>query len=130
MQRAIYNLLLNACQSAHRAEGRREVEVSISTESKIISIRIRDTGPGVAEHIRDSLFQPFVSDGKQSGTGLGLTLANAVAKEHGGAVTLVSTRPGETIFELSFQNDFPGESRQAKNGQHDVSFPVKGGTIP
>ena len=129
MQRAIYNLLLNACQSAHRAEGRREVVVSITTENGMISIRITDNGPGVAEHIRNSLFQPFVSDGKQSGTGLGLTLANAVAKEHGGTVTLLTSRPGETIFELSFPGDFSGESRQAKNGQWDVSLPGKGGTL-
>jgi signal transduction histidine kinase len=129
MQRAIYNLLLNACQSAHKAEGRREVVVSITTENEMISIRIIDTGPGVAEHIRGSLFQPFVSDGKQSGTGLGLTLANVVAKEHGGAVTLLSTRPGETIFELSFQSDFSGESQQAKHGQQDFWSPGKGGNL-
>jgi signal transduction histidine kinase len=129
MQRAIYNLLLNACQSAHRANGRREVVVSITAQNEMIFIRIRDNGPGVAEHIRNSLFQPFVSDGKQSGTGLGLTLANVVAKEHGGTVNLLSTRPGETIFELSFHSDFSGESRQAQNGQRDVPLPEKGGTL-
>jgi signal transduction histidine kinase len=129
MQRAIYNLLLNACQSAHTAVGRRDVVVSITTKNGMIAIRIVDSGPGVAEHIRDSLFQPFVSEGKQSGTGLGLTLANAVAKEHGGAVTLLSTKPGETIFELSFPGDFSGEGGQVNNGQHDVSLPGKGGTL-
>jgi signal transduction histidine kinase len=129
MQRAIYNLLLNACQSAHKVEGQREVVVSIASEKDMTLIRITDTGPGVADHIRDSLFQPFVSDGKQSGTGLGLTLANAVAKEHGGAVTLLSSRPGETIFELSFLSDSSRESAQAKNEQYDVSLPRKGGTL-
>jgi signal transduction histidine kinase len=49
MQRAIYNLLLNACQSARRADGRREVTVSIATEKRTISLRFTDTGPGVAE---------------------------------------------------------------------------------
>ena len=48
----------------------------------------------MAEHIQKSLFEPFVSDGKQSGTGLGLTLANAIAKEHGGAVRLFESMPG------------------------------------
>jgi nitrogen-specific signal transduction histidine kinase len=47
-----------------------------------------------------------VSNGKQSGTGLGLTLAHAVAREHGGAVTLVSSRAGETIFRLTLQREF------------------------
>jgi signal transduction histidine kinase len=129
MQRAIYNLLLNACQSARRAEGRQEVAASIATELGTISLRIKDTGPGVAEHIRKSLFEPFVSDGKQSGTGLGLTLANAVAKEHGGAVRLLSTRPGETIFELSLPTDFSGVSTPVIPGARDVPLSGKGGTL-
>jgi signal transduction histidine kinase len=129
MQRAIYNLVLNACQSARRSDGRREVTVSIAAEGGTISLRFTDTGPGVAEHIRKSLFEPFVSDGKQSGTGLGLTLANAVVKEHGGAVRLLSSRPGETIFELSLPIDFSGLSPQVTPGLQDVSLPGKGGNL-
>ena len=101
MERAFYNLLLNACQSAKRANGSREVTVKIHSTPERITVTITDTGEGVSEHIRSSLFEPFVSEGKQSGTGLGLTLANAIAEEHGGAVELLSTRPGETIFKLS-----------------------------
>jgi signal transduction histidine kinase len=108
MQRAIYNLLLNACQSARNSDGAREVLISITTSERTIAVTITDSGPGVAQHIRNSLFEPFVSDGKQSGTGLGLTLADSVAKEHGGAVTLLSTQPGETIFRLSLCTDFTG----------------------
>ena len=129
MQRAIYNLLLNGCQSARRADGRQEVAVSIATERSTIFLRITDTGPGVAEHIRKSLFEPFVSDGKQSGTGLGLTLANAVAKEHGGAVRLLRTAPGETIFELSLPIDFSGVSTPVIPGARDVPLSGKGGTL-
>ena len=109
MQRAIYNLLLNACQSARCTDGRREVALSIKAQDEMIALSVTDSGPGVAEHIRSSLFQPFVSNGKQSGTGLGLTLADAVAREHGGAVTLVSSKRGETIFKLTLQREFPGK---------------------
>jgi signal transduction histidine kinase len=116
MQRAIYNLLLNACQSAHCTEGPRDVVLSIKVQEESMELRITDSGPGVADQIRGSLFQPFVSNGKQSGTGLGLTLADAVAKEHGGAVTLVSSKPGETIFELSLQRDFPGNNAKIASG--------------
>jgi signal transduction histidine kinase len=117
MQRAIYNLLLNACQSAHYTDGRREVILSIKVAEETIEMLVTDSGPGVAEHIRGSLFQPFVSNGKQSGTGLGLTLAAAVAKEHGGAVTLVSSRPGETIFRLTLQRELPGRSMKVASGR-------------
>jgi signal transduction histidine kinase len=129
MQRAIYNLLLNACQSAHKSEGAREVLVSIATAEKTITLTITDSGPGVAEHIRNSLFEPFVSDGKHSGTGLGLTLANSVAKEHGGAVTLLSTQPGETIFRLSLCTDFTGLVTHTRQEQPETSSPTPGGIL-
>ena len=101
VERAIYNLLLNACQSARESTGRREVDVFLSATEDTVSVTILDTGPGVADGIRDSLFDPFVSQGKQRGTGLGLTLAWSVAREHDGDVKLVSSRHGETIFRMT-----------------------------
>jgi len=127
MQRAIYNLLLNACQSARQTPAPREVSVLISRSRDSILLKIIDSGPGVPEHIRDSLFEPFVSDGKQRGTGLGLTLAHAIAKEHGGSVILISTRPGETIFELSLHDDSDGAMNETAEPRRS-SFPTTGGT--
>jgi len=101
VERAVYNLLLNACQSARELAGPRTVKVSVSVESQSISVTIADSGPGVAQGIRETMFDPFVSQGKQKGTGLGLTLAWSVAREHGGDVKLVSSREGETIFRLT-----------------------------
>jgi signal transduction histidine kinase len=101
MERAVYNLLLNACQSARESAGLREVRVSLSADPKTVSVTILDSGPGVPEGIRESLFDPFVSEGKQKGTGLGLTLAWSVAREHDGNVKLVRSRAGETIFCLT-----------------------------
>ena len=66
-----------------------------------MSVTIHDSGLGVAEGIRESLFDPFVSQGRQKGTGLGLTLAWCVAREHDGEVKLVSSRPGDTVFRLT-----------------------------
>ena len=104
LERAIYNLLLNACQSTSRNANQFEaplVVAEITATSKDIMVTIIDNGPGVAEAVRDSLFEPFVSEGKQSGTGLGLTLAHCIAQEHGGFVKLVSSQPGKTVFLLS-----------------------------
>ena len=101
VERAVYNLLLNACQSARTSTGERFVFVELSATATEVSVIITDSGPGVAEGIRESLFDPFVSEGKQKGTGLGLTLAWSVSREHDGSVKLVSSRPGETIFRLT-----------------------------
>jgi signal transduction histidine kinase len=101
VERAIYNLLLNACQSAGESPGLREVRVSLAADNDTVSVTICDSGRGVAEGIRESLFDPFVSQGKHKGTGLGLTLAWSVAREHDGDVRLVTNRPGETTFCLT-----------------------------
>jgi len=101
MERAIYNLLLNGCQSARQSSGRREVTVAVNSDETTASVTITDTGLGVAEGIRENLFDPFVSLGKQKGTGLGLTLAWSVAREHDGSVEVVSSRPGEAVFRLT-----------------------------
>jgi signal transduction histidine kinase len=101
MERAIYNLLLNACQAARGSSEEPKVTAVIATSEQSLTVTITDDGPGVSDTIRDNLFEPFVSAGKQNGTGLGLTLAQCVAEEHGGSVQLVSSRPGETVFVLT-----------------------------
>jgi signal transduction histidine kinase len=101
MERAVYNLLLNGCQSAKQSPDRREVTISVTGDDTTASVTVTDSGPGVPEQIRESLFDPFVTSGKQKGTGLGLTLAWSVAREHEGNVQLVSSRPGETVFRLT-----------------------------
>jgi len=57
-----------------------------------------DDGRGVPAQLRDSLFLPLVS-GRANGTGLGLALAQEIAREHGGVVTH-DGRPGHTVFSL------------------------------
>jgi signal transduction histidine kinase len=101
IERAIFNLLLNACQSVRTGEGIARVVATLYVQDRQIILEVVDNGPGVPEDIRTSLFEPFVSEGKQKGTGLGLTLAHCIAAEHGGEVIMVGSRPGETVFRMS-----------------------------
>jgi signal transduction histidine kinase len=105
IERALSNLLLNACQAARQATGDSRVGVSCAETDTSVSLHIADNGPGVAEAIRDSLFQPFVSEGKTSGMGLGLALAQKIAHEHNGNVTLEDSRPGLTVFTLRLSKE-------------------------
>jgi signal transduction histidine kinase len=102
--RAIFNLLLNACQAARRGRVPPEVEIAVEQEEAVLRLRIEDTGPGIPETIRETLFEPFVSSGKQNGVGLGLTLALHIVQEHGGTVKLTESAAGNTMFviELPF----------------------------
>jgi signal transduction histidine kinase len=125
IERAIYNLLLNACQAGVAADRVPHVSLSVRVEHESFFIRIVDNGDGVPEAIRSRLFDPFVSEGKQKGTGLGLTLANCIAEEHGGEVLLVSSYPGETIFEfrslLQPQSDGSGQRPSIQATLHEVT---------
>jgi signal transduction histidine kinase len=101
VERALYNLLLNGCQAAQKGSSPAHVRISLTETEDAINFQVVDSGPGVSEQIRVTLFEPFVSDGKLGGVGLGLTLADRIAHEHGGSVTLVTSEPGHTVFCLS-----------------------------
>ena len=63
-----------------------------------LALSIEDNGPGVPDAIRDRIFYPLVS-GREGGTGLGLTLAQAFIAQHGGAIECDSM-PGRTVFTI------------------------------
>jgi signal transduction histidine kinase len=60
-------------------------------------VYIKDTGCGI-NNIKD-IFEPFYSK-KSTGTGLGLPIAKNIVERHNGVLKLVSSKPGETIFEI------------------------------
>ena len=92
--RAVYNLVLNACQAARRGKAQSPRHPRVAEDNESIRIEVSDNGPGVAESIRKTMFLPFVSEGKESGVGLGLTLAQQIAQEHGGSIELKETPRG------------------------------------
>lgn len=124
IERAIFNLLLNACQSVRTSAGAANVLVTLEVREQQIIVNVIDNGPGVPEKIRKSLFEPFVSEGKQKGTGLGLTLTGRIASEHGGEVTLISSRPGETIFQMKVARDLQAhdETSESQNAARVGEF--------
>jgi signal transduction histidine kinase len=107
LERALYNLLLNACEAAPTQEGR--VQVAISRSGSGVNIAVSDNGPGIAEPIHDKLFHPFVSYGKENGTGLGLTVVQKIVQDHGGEVSVERTSDARTVFRITI----PGRAPQA-----------------
>jgi nitrogen-specific signal transduction histidine kinase len=65
-----------------------------------LEIRTTDDGPGVESSLHDKLFQPFVSHGKENGTGLGLTIAQKIVQDHDGTLELESSVPGRTVMQI------------------------------
>lgn len=64
-----------------------------------LTVRVQDNGAGIPEHIRDGLYDPFVT-GKVGGKGLGLALAAKIVAEHDGVIEFES-QPRRTVFSVS-----------------------------
>jgi signal transduction histidine kinase len=119
MERALYNLLLNASEAAPVVGSK--IEVTAGEVGGAITISVADNGPGIAESIRDRLFHPFVSYGKENGTGLGLAVVQKIVQDHGGEISVERTPHGTTVFRILL----PGRPQQATlaGGNHgDHSF--------
>jgi signal transduction histidine kinase len=63
-------------------------------------IHLSDTGPGIAESIRDRILEPFFTT-KEEGTGLGLSIAARIIEEHGGRLDLSSAQGKGTTFVIT-----------------------------
>lgn len=107
------NLVKNAAEAAHaRGDGRGEIVITTAWRPGIrvrtadgarfngapLEIRVQDNGSGVPAHIREHLFQPFVTS-KSNGAGLGLPLVAKLVAAHGGLIDFES-EPGRTAFRV------------------------------
>ena len=68
-------------------------------QSLPLQIEVIDDGPGLPDHIKGDIFDPFVS-GRENGTGLGLALVSKIISEHDGWIS-VNSVPGRTTFRIS-----------------------------
>ena len=101
LTQALLNLVRNAIQAgATSVTLRTRVEhgLRIAEQPYALALRLEvaDDGRGVPEELAEHLFLPLVS-GRAEGTGLGLALAQQVAREHRGTLSYRS-RPGHTVF--------------------------------
>jgi len=120
LERALYNLLLNACEAAPGGEGR--VQVSVERNGIWVSIAVADNGPGIAKEIRDKLFHPFVSFGKENGTGLGLTVVQKIVQDHGGEVFTERSGDERTIFRITIPGRAPHGTENTVPDDVDRSY--------
>lgn len=96
LRAALLNLALNACQAA----GAAEVDATLTADGNCCHIEIRDRGPGIAEAIRDRVFEPFFTT-RTSGTGLGLAIVERLVELQEGTVALKDRPGGGTIAEIT-----------------------------
>ncbi len=105
LQQAFLNIVRNAVEAMHgegsiRLKTRTAFQINIHGKRYRLAaeIKIIDNGPGIPEHIRDTLFYPMVT-GREGGTGLGLSIARSLIDQHSGKIEFTSW-PGHTEFSV------------------------------
>jgi signal transduction histidine kinase len=98
LRQVIVNLLLNAVQ-ALKGQGKIQIELSAADSGAFISVD--DSGPGIPDSQKESVFDPFYST-KESGkgTGLGLAICRKLIEEHGGHIEALDSSLGGARFTI------------------------------
>jgi two-component system nitrogen regulation sensor histidine kinase GlnL len=107
---AVLNVVRNAAEALEdriaAGDARIILRTRVARQATIARIRHRlaldlhiiDNGPGIPDDLKDRVFFPLVS-GRDTGTGLGLTLAQTFVQQHDGLIE-VESRPGRTDFRI------------------------------
>lgn len=94
------NLMDNALDAMEENGGK--LVLRTKSDGKFVRIFIQDNGGGIPEEDQRRIFEPFFTTKDMGkGTGMGLDIARKIVEKHGGIISLTS-KPGETTFELHF----------------------------
>lgn len=96
IQQALLNLMLNALEAMPSGG---DLNLSAAVEDGKLRMVVRDTGRGIPAEIRDHIFHPYFST-KDHGTGIGLSLAEKLVRQHRGNLDF-RTGPGGTSFRIT-----------------------------
>jgi signal transduction histidine kinase len=114
LKQVLINLLSNAEKYSPK---QKEIEVVVSSAGPEVLLHVKDRGIGVAEKDREKIFLEFVRVDESlttrvPGTGLGLTIARRIAKDHGGDLTCAGREGGGSDFVLRLPTVAPEERRE------------------
>jgi len=108
IQQIVVNLLRNALDAV-KDQARPEVRICTRQEADTVVLEVEDNGAGIPKEAVPYLFQAF-SSSKRHGLGLGLVISRAIARKHGGDLTV---EPGGNGKGASFALHLPVPSSEA-----------------
>ncbi|MCC6549094.1 MAG: cyclic nucleotide-binding domain-containing protein [Ignavibacteriaceae bacterium] len=89
LYQAFFQITKNACD-AMPGGGKLQVTTKVIDDDGTIEISFKDSGMGIPDSIKEKLFDPFFSQGKKNGIGLGLPITEKIIREHGGTISVES----------------------------------------
>ncbi len=99
LSQIVLNVYRNAIQALLGVKVRL-IHVSLEEDKGQVVLRVRDNGPGLDEHMREQLGQPFVST-KTDGLGVGLSISKTIAEMHSGGLSIANAVNGGAVVELN-----------------------------
>ena len=102
VQQVLLNLMRNAVEAMAESNRRELVLSTEMADDNMIRFNVADTGPGIAEEIREQLFQPFVTT-KRQGMGVGLSISRTIIDSHGGRIWAEPNPGGGTMFSFTLR---------------------------
>lgn len=96
LKRVFYNIANNAKEAMPDC-GRFSINTYWRDET-YVEFRLADSGTGISPHVKDNIFEPFVTYGKKRGTGLGMSIVKKIITDHGGKIWVESEEGKGTIF--------------------------------
>jgi len=102
LHRALQNLVLNAIDAMPQGG---ELTIRTASRGDRVELSVSDTGSGLTHEECGRLFTPYYTT-KQHGTGLGLAIVQSVVSDHGGKISVESTKEQGTTFRMELPCDF------------------------
>ena len=96
-RRVVDNILNNAREALKPGQ---QVAIQWIVKNEYLQIQIQDNGPGIPAEIQETIFEAFVTSGKESGTGLGLAIAKKIVEDHNATIVVESEMNVGTIFKI------------------------------
>ena len=98
----LFDNALDAMGEARTTERNLQISTELRTDS--ISVVLADNGPGIADNIRNKIFEPFFSVHKKIGNrgGMGLVLVQDIANDHGAIIEMKNNKNSGCCFTLTF----------------------------
>jgi two-component system, NtrC family, sensor histidine kinase HydH len=96
MERVMYNLLINAVEASPAGGA---ITVKTRRLEGAVEVAVIDRGQGIPEALRESIFNPFVTN-KPDGVGLGLAIVSKIVDEHNGTISVESEVGKGSVFRI------------------------------
>ena len=101
LQQVLLNLLYNAANAMETIDKQnRIIEISQHMDNGTVTVSVKDSGPGITEEVKETLFKPFVTS-RKSGLGIGLAVSRNIIDHHDGEIWAENVPGGGA--EISFK---------------------------